>query len=388
VFFVASVNVDRNDRNVPTPTSSSAIAGLLGRCGLWKAPPYGNHVARMPFARSGLVRGSVLGFAAFAWSCASYTATIDHVVRRGDIGVTLESASWTRGEGSETRLKMVVDRVPREVGLLDAHVTPPGVPPCGDMPTAGALVGRQSSRPPDAPLEAGERLTLGFSGGLSRLYGYGESPRLDLVLQTPGKNARCVPIPMQDDGRPLHFSADQHLAIGGMIAVEGFTNQLGPVTNIVTFPVVLGAWLGDYRVEVVPGLVVAGCSRDRCPPPSDSNDSNNSKMSYSPGFSIAAGVGRALIEGVVQNLTASFGVTLRYRAMLLSAKTFGGQQQFWTHGPVLAPYVGLVPAIGNGVGGVRELLMGLELPVGYAFAENGDRAVTVGGALTVLVTAL
>jgi hypothetical protein len=309
---------------------------------------------------------------------------MDRTVRRGDLGVTLESATWSRARDSETRLTMVVDRVPPEVGLLDAHITAPGVPPCGDIPIAGARVGRQSSRPPGAPLEAGERLTLGFSGTPLSPPFDDESPRLDLVLQTPGKNVRCVPIPMQDDARPLHFSADQHLAIGSLLAIEGFTNHLGPLTQTVTFPVVLGAWLGDYRVEVVPGLVVAGCSTDRCPPPSKEPNS----MSFSPGFSIAAGVSRALIEGVAQNYTWSFGATLRYRAMLLSANTFSGQEHLWMHGPVLAPYIGMVPVVAKGAGGVRELLVGLELLVGYAFAENGDRAATVGGGLTVLVTVL
>jgi hypothetical protein len=100
---------------------------------------------------------------------------------------------------------------------------------------------------------------------------------------------------------------------------------------------------------------------------------------------LQAGVGRTLYE----KGDFAIGANLRYRAMHLVADTREGREEFWTHGPVIAPYGALVEDIEgarHAFGGSREGLLGVEVPVGYAFAETGERSVTVGVNFRLLFT--
>jgi hypothetical protein len=73
----------------------------------------------------------------------------------------------------------------------------------------------------------------------------------------------------------------------------------------------------------------------------------------------------------------------------LSANPFSSVGFERAHNPMLAPYIAWVPAIpasGSGIGGAREGLLGLEVPVGYVLSDNGDRAVSIGASFRVLFT--
>jgi hypothetical protein len=309
----------------------------------------------------------------FSTGCVSYTATIDHDVRRGDLRLKLDSATVLRPRDPvhdrlrETRLSLTVEQVPADVTLLDAQLSSRTAPLC--VWSQDARVGRSGGRESTAPLETNERLTLGFPSGFEVLHD--ESSRLDLLLETPEKHLRCVPVPVTDDGRPLQWRADQHLAIGVAFGVEEFTTHLGSVMQLGTFPLTVGWWVGPYRAEVAAGLALAGCPDTRCPVTAADSHINNSTT-----FVLAPGVGRALFEGG----SFSVGATVRYRAVHLAANTFHGQEQLWMHGPVVIPYLG--------IGSAREFLLGFEFPVGYAFAENGDQTATVGFGLSLLGTVL
>jgi hypothetical protein len=342
----------------------------------------------------------------FSTGCVSYTATIDREVRRGDLQMHLESATVVRTaldlRPRETRLTLTFEQVPADVTLVDARISRNGDPLClpGSLPANDARVlersidvhfaeaahvsraqppaGRSEGRWATAPLEANERLTLGFPFGFDVVTD--ESPRLDLLLQTPDEHLRCVPVPLTDDGRPLRWKTGEHLALGYAVEIEGLTRSLGSVTQVAGVPLIVGWWLGSYRAEVAAGVALAGCPTTRCPVMSKDSGINNSTT-----FVIAPGVGRAFFEGSV----FSVGATVRYRVVRLIADTFHGQEQLWMHGPILIPYVGLVPKVtAGGVGGARESLVGIEFPVGYAFVENGDRAVSLGFGLTWVGTVL
>jgi hypothetical protein len=110
------------------------------------------------------------------------------------------------------------------------------------------------------------------------------------------------------------------------------------------------------------------------------------------------------VPAEVRLLDADLGGPLDSRAQLskrhgLDAGTRARQMRRSRRGSTspsafLPPLLGLFtvprggPVIGNGMGGAREMLIGPEVPVGYAFATNGDRTVSVGGSLTVLLTVL
>jgi hypothetical protein len=321
-----------------------------------------------------------------AWlsgGCVSYSTTIDHEVRRGDLRVNLESAAALRpGDVSlrepprESRVTLTVEQAPAGVTLLDANLGGGEMPPC---PWAGhALIARSGGRAATAPLESHERLTLAFpTGGFEVLQK--DSPRLDLLLQTPEEHLRCVSLPASDEGRRLRWEVDQHLTIGARADAEAFTSHLGPVNYLLTFPLTVGFSFGPYRVEGDVGISAAGCPDTRCPRTAPDTNGRTSAV-----FSFGAGFSRALFE----SQSWSFGAAVRYRASHLAAETFQGHEQLWMHGPVLAPYIAMVTETPSGVVGAHGFLFGFEFPVGYAFAENGDQTVTVGFSLTMLASLL
>jgi hypothetical protein len=164
------------------------------------------------------------------------------------------------------------------------------------------------------------------------------------------------------------------LGIG--LEVEGFTtHHLGSLNHMFGFPFALGLWLGDYRIEVGAGIYGAGCPNTLCPV-----TSNDNHYRYSTVVPVAAGLSRSFVQYSRASNAVSLGAAVRYRAVNLVADTFKGQEQFWMHGPVLAPYLGATGAFG----GVREFMVIFEVPVGYAFAGNGDSTLTVGFGLVVL----
>jgi hypothetical protein len=86
----------------------------------------------------------------------------------------------------------------------------------------------------------------------------------------------------------------------------------------------------------------------------------------------------------------SFGVGARYRVIKLGADTHDGRVSFWSHGPVLAPYVAAVLPVSpqTKFGGSRVGLIGFEVPVGYVMTDDGEHTFSVGVNLRSFFTAL
>jgi hypothetical protein len=89
------------------------------------------------------------------------------------------------------------------------------------------------------------------------------------------------------------------------------------------------------------------------------------------------GVGRSILH------VGGFGVdaVLRYRVMTLPADTIAGPELVVGHGPGIEPIVALVAPPEKEVpdtGGSREALLGVGVPVGYVFADDGRGSVFWG----------
>ena len=330
----------------------------------------------MDFRSSSSAHGLAL-VAGCLTGCFSHATQIDRHVERGDVRVHVQSAR--AAPAGDVRLTAVFERVPRNVGLLRATLGSVPVGSCEAGLDAEQL-GRSQARTVDAALVPGERITFGFHNPAFP-YLLGAEPRLDLLLLTPLGSQRCIPIPLSEQ-RELYWEPVERWTFGVGFSLEGFTDRIGAVSQIVTLPLEVGVWLGDYHLELGAGFGGAGCSEDRCEAPSPDQTIN-----YSTIFPIHAGVRRALFEWS----ELSLGAQLRYRAMQLAADTFQGPERYWIHGPVLSPYIAAVPAVHEGaskVGGSRAALVGLDVPIGYVFAETGQRALSVGFNLTLFFPVL
>jgi hypothetical protein len=304
--------------------------------------------------------------------CASYTTPIARDVTRGNLQIQVERATAVRHE-SAVRVGLLVHRVPPGVRLLGANLTNSGGIPCETGASARKL-GRQGTLASAEPLRAGERIALEFDFGAIRSLA-GSTPYLDLWLETQEREQRCVPIPLTDGTRALKWQVTRPGTLGADLSFEGLTDRLGPVSNVNTAALTLGLWLDEYHAAVGAGIVGAGCPEDACQRPSE-----DQRIDYSSGFFGYVGVERQLIE----KGAFAFGGAVRYRVMQLGADTFEGRQDFWSHGPVIAPLFAVVDDIARenpDIGGAEGGLIGIELPVGYVFAGNGDRSFSIGGNL-------
>jgi hypothetical protein len=191
-----------------------------------------------------------------------------------------------------------------------------------------------------------------------------------LLVETPLGAKRCLSIPVSD-GRKVEWEPGQHFTLGLAFSIEALTTQVAAVDRVVTLPLEVGAWLGRYQVHAGAGIGGSGCPEPNCP------TSKDSKINYSNAFPFFAGVRRSVYDSG----ELSFGVAVRYRAIHLAADTFEGRKTSWMHGPIIAPYFGAATPVrtdGSGIGGARESLIALEVPVGYDVATNGEHTLTIG----------
>ena len=304
--------------------------------------------------------------------CVSYSSEIRREVTRGDLTVAVERARQPTRKTA--RVDLTVTSIPPDVRLVEATLSHSARSFCGG-PRATDF-GRAGGRPKDAPLVKGERFSLEFET-VEPLEG--DAPHLDLLLGTPHGTRRCVSVPLTAPGRHLSWETKERFTVGVDIGIEGFSASLGPVATLVSIPVELGVWFGRYHLEVGAGPAGAGCRDTACPVDSDKH------IDYSTVFPVFAGVRYNAWESGEY----AVGVDLRYRAAKLAADTFQGRETYWMQGPVIAPYVAAVmPVSSDGSkGGAREALIGLDVPLGYAFAENGKHAFSFGVNLALFFTA-
>jgi hypothetical protein len=319
---------------------------------------------------------SVLGAA----GCVGYRAEVARDIQRGEVTVRVQEITGRPQRGGETRVDMVVREVPPGLRLRGASVSGFKQSFCEGVPAS--KLGREAGRGVAAPLVPGEHLSLAFDPIGMYLLAL-PSPRLDLSVETARGARRCVSLPLADAGKPLRFDARQRFTVGVDLSFEGFPAELGPVSQVLTFPLQVGMWIDRYHLEVGAGIATAGCPESHCQRPSEQQ-----RINYATAVPIFAGV--RMIAWEYHEL--SIGAALRYRAIRLAADTFEGHRTFWMQGPVLAPYIGsAMPFLHLGArdaGGAREDLIAIEIPVGYAFAENGERSVSVGANFTTLFTVL
>jgi hypothetical protein len=320
--------------------------------------------------------GPVLAaLAVFEPGCVSYTAAVHDDVRRGDLAVRVEEA--TLGRRSELGLAVTVQHVPRGARLRGASITTVAVAHCrGDD---AVRMGREGGRRVDDPLVPGEHVTLAFGTFPNRLLG-ANPLYLGVLLEAPGGAVRCLTLPIASGRAPLDWRPRQRYTLGVDVSVESFASWLGPVSEMVTLPVEAGVWLGAVHPELGAGVAGAGCPESRCKP-----STKDQQINYATAVPFFAGARVVAFE----TGDVSLGATIHYRAVHLAADTFAGRQSFWMQGPVVSPYVGgaghVVP--GTHMGGAHEALIALELPLGYAFAENGRQSFTVGLNVAMLLTA-
>jgi hypothetical protein len=296
-------------------------------------------------------------------------------VQRGDVAVRVDDANLDRR--SEAAIGLTVKHVPRGVRLRAASLSGNSRALCSG---ADALrVGREAGRDANAPLLPGERIGLGF-GVFPRSFRPNAWQHVGLLLETELGSLRCVAIPITEGGQPLAFRPRQRYTLGLDVSLEGFTSWLGSVSQLVTVPLEAGVWLGRIHPEVGAGIAGAGCPDSRCNAPS-----KDQRINYANAIPIFAGARVVAFE----TGSLSLGASLRYRAVHLAADTFVGRESFWMHGPVLSPYIGAVTPVTNGgeMGGAREALIAFEIPLGYAFAENGRQTFSAGMNLALLFTA-
>lgn len=322
-----------------------------------------------------VLRLAGVGAALGAAGCWTYTAPMDRTVTRGQVSVDLETATGTPDSTAELVLRLRT--VPAKVRLKQASATS-GAVICGGV--RAVRLGRSSGASLDAPLVPGERLTLAFgSAGLEALSA--KAPRVDLIVRLENGEHRCIPIPLTAAGGTLPWRTNERFTVGVDLSIEGYTARLGAVSQVVTAPLMLGAWIGSYHLEAGGGIAGAGCPEDRCTPPSQ-----RQRINYANSAVLVAGVRRSVFE----TGSVSMGAALRYRAQYLAADTRTGRESFWAHGPLFAPYIGVTPPVSEQAkwrGGAREALIGFEVPVGYVFAENGESSPSIGVNLTFMTTA-
>lgn len=304
--------------------------------------------------------------------CVSLSAPLNRHVEHGALAAQLERAG-ARPAG-ETRLSLVLSRVPPGARLIGAALSESPVAFCNEG--LAKSIGRDARAEGD-PLRRGDRLTLEFADSALVTLSEPEA-HLDLLLVSEAGTERCFRLPL---GAGVQWSYDQRFTVGLDLSVERFVGESGPVSQIVTVPITLGAWVGATRFELGAGLGGAGCPEEHC----DIDEKANTKINYSTFWPMHAGVQRALWEGG----ESSVGLAGRYRVMKLAADTRDeGRFSAWAHGPVIAPYYGLgPPVLGKiGVGGSRTGLLALEIPIGYVFGAGAENVVSLGVNLRVFAT--
>lgn len=316
-----------------------------------------------------------LGVVASA-GCATISAPVDRGVKQGGFAARVEAAAVRPNR--ETRIAVVVETMPTGVKLLEASLSASSREPCGGTPATGFA--RSAAASPDEPLRPDERIVLEFPDSVSSQLSE-PGPRLDLLLESPRGTRRCLPVPLVDGARKLDWQVDQRFTAGLDFSLEGYTDRVGSITQIVAFTVTFGVWLDRYRLEAGVGVGGAACPEDTCPVEDENSDY---RVDYSTVVPFHAGAQTPLLEAG----EVSFGVGLRYRAVKLVADTYESHEAYWAHGPVIAPYIGaILPGVEKGWGGSRRALIGAEIPVGYVIAANGERAVSIGFNLRSFVTA-
>ena len=298
--------------------------------------------------------------------CTTLQAPVDRTIGRGEFSAHVERAAARQGK--EVRLALVLKRVPAGTKLLRAYASGEGWIYCSG-PQAAKL-SRSAAPTASDPLRSDERVVLEFPAeALDRLVG--PAPRVDLLVESARGTHRCMPLELTENDQKLEWDYDQRFTVGLDMAVEGYTNPLGPFSRLVPFEGTLGLWLGRYRLELGAGVGGAGCDEKYCVV-----EEKDSSIDYKTVYPMHAGVQTALWE----KGEYSFGVSARYRAVKLLADTRTGRESAWTHGPLVVPYLGAaLPVVkGTSLGGSRGALIGFELPLGFAMAENGKRSLSIG----------
>jgi hypothetical protein len=306
--------------------------------------------------------------------CVRWTAPVDRDFERGEIVVHVESISGRRMK--ESHVVLETRQVPNAVTLLQATVT--ARPQACEAGAYAMRLGRDRASTVEAPLVPGERLTLTFPQGTLNTLG-GTPAHLELLVRGPNGKVRCLTLALAESA-PLVFEPQERFTFGFAGSIEAFTRHIGPVSQMIVLPAEIGVWLGDVHAHAGGGFAWAGCPDSQCARPSE-----DQRINYATGFTGFAGADVFLYE----RGEFGFGASLRYRVLTLNADTREGRVEHWAHGPVLAPYFAVVwPPATPSAKGSREGPLGLEIPVGYAFADNGERTVTIGGNLRIFFSVL
>jgi hypothetical protein len=329
------------------------------------------------FRNHDIARVAICAVAALtAAGCVTYSAQLDRRLQRGGALVTVDSAIAKRND--QSRVVLTVGGVPEGVKLLEASLSAEDDFPCSSQAIADAI-GRSSGRGAKEALVAGERISLGFPKGTFGFLTQNMS-RLDLLVETPKGAQRCIPIPLREGEAEIEWQARERWTLGLDISLEGFTDRIGSVTQFLTFPFTVGYWLDSTHLEIGGGIASSGCPDSSCEP-----ESEDMRINYTTSYLLLAGLDRPFFETGEFSLGGGF----RYRVMYMAADTFGGYESYWMHGPVLTPYIGAVPPIpkgSRGIGGARQALVGLEIPIGLAFSQDEELCLTLGANLRMRFT--
>lgn len=300
-------------------------------------------------------------------ACAHYAAPVERVVERGDVrlrvrSVSLEKLEAVRGERTgEARVVLDIASVPRDTSVVSAWLSTEGKG-CWNG-AALARLGRSAATNQQAPLQAGERVTLAFPGGVPEVTG--KSPGVALLVRASNGKTRCVAVPLTVEGGTLPIAIQERVTIGLEMGLDGFAPNPGPTFQVISIPATVGIWLGDYHLHIGAGPLGAGCKEPDCAVPSP-----NENVNYTTGFLGLAGVGRDLLRAS----SVALHVDLRYRLMTLPSDTHAGRQLVLAQGPTLEPILALgTPPISNlpATGGSRDGMIGIGVPLGYVFSKEG-----------------
>ena len=306
-------------------------------------------------------------------ACTSIRADVDQTVQRDRLRVEIQELALPPTEDiANRRLQMAIqiaDSAPNNK-LLRAVLGSYADGYCAKGVEADRI-GRSGSSDPSAPLAPGERLTLEFPDGAIGIVA-APNAHVNLLLESPNGARRCVTLPLAEGQRALEWRYDQRFTLGLDFSIEGLPARLGSVDRFFVLPLSLGVWLDGYHLQLLGGIAGAGCPEDSCAV----NEEADEHINYSTAWMLGAGVDRPLWE----HKESSVGISVRYRALHLAADTFDGRESFWAHGPVIAPYLGVVTPLDQRTrtGGARNALIGFDLPVGYLFAGNGQRSLSLG----------
>jgi len=316
-----------------------------------------------------------LGVEPVVVGCSAIRAPVDRTLTRGDVTAHVEEAGVRL---TETRVALSVQRVPPGLKLLKASLSASSAPYCEGIDAE--KLGRRAGAGASEPLASNERLVLEFPEKALNV-AVGPAPRLDLLVQSAQGTTRCLPFSLTAGEAPLDWTSAQHFTLGLDMALEGYPQRIGSVAHTVLFLGTVGAWVDRFHFVVGAGIGGAECPEDRC----HVDEKTDGNFNESTVFPVQAGVQTVLWEPSEW----SVGVSARYRVVKLLADAHEGHESYWAHGPALAPYVALVmPPLGNtGLGGSKQAFLGLEVPVGYTFAENGDHSLSVGIVISTFVTA-